>query len=667
MRLLPLSLVAGSLLAQSPAPSPVQLAPVTVEGRLLNESPATITRLDLGGPAGGLRTPADLADRAANLALGDNAARSFTDTYALRGLTNTPIFGGPALSCYLDDVPLGQPFTFPGDLTGFAVAELHRGPTQNTRFGRAGSAGVLTLATPEPAAAGGEVRVGIGDHGARHAALQAATGARPAGDVFASAARSQRDGFVTNTRLGRTIDDQEAFSGLARFRWRPAPGTELTFLSTVLRARDGVQPLVPLGGPLFTVARSAEGLLHLDAATAGLTAAVETGLGRLTATTSHTDWKMAPYASTLGFGFAELDNRVRQRHRAWNQEVRLVAPAHAPVRWQAGVFGSRHRTEGAFDRFFGPFPFERSAFRVSSTELAAYGEAAFQLAPAWQLTGGMRLESARRELRRDETVPTVQTFGRRHESTALLPKLGLGYTPDRQTTVFLTVGAGYKPGGFSAFTGNRVLAAFGPERTRTLEAGITRTTASQRLAATVRVFGYAITGYQIERSFATSAVADDYLVVNAPRARSVGGEVELAWRPRAGLTVTADLGVTRATLREFTDPFTGANLAGNRAPFVPDYDASLRIEQRTGRGWFAGAGLTARGRTRYTEDGNPFFAQGAVALLSAWAGYEQPRWRLGVTGRNLADEGYYRAITPGTFHGTPGAPRMLEVELAWRW
>jgi len=56
-----------------------------------------------------------------------------------------------------------------------------------------------------------------------------------------------------------------------------------------------------------------------------------------------------------------------------------------------------------------------------------------------------------------------------------------------------------------------------------------------------------------------------------------------------------------------------------------------------------------------------------VTLLSAWLGYEQPRWRLAVSGRNLADEGYYSAITPGTFHGTPGAPRTLLAELACRW
>ena len=64
----------------------------------------------------------------------------------LRGLTNTPLFGDPAVTFYLDDLPLGSGFTLPTDLLGFAQGELHRGPSQNTVFGRAGSAGVVTSA-----------------------------------------------------------------------------------------------------------------------------------------------------------------------------------------------------------------------------------------------------------------------------------------------------------------------------------------------------------------------------------------------------------------------------------------------------------------------------------------------------------------------------------------
>lgn len=667
MRPILLLATAGSLLAQSQPPASVQLAPMTVEARLLNESPATISRFELDRRPGAELSPARVAAQAANLFVANNEARSFTDTYALRGLTNTPIFGGPALGGYLDDLPLAQPFTFPAELAGFTVAELHRGPTQNTRFGRAGSAGVLTLQTPRPGEAGGEVRAGFGNHGARHASVRASSGAAGRGDGYASLGWSRRDGYVTNIVRGGDIDPKEALAGTARLRFRPRAGAEITFLGTAFRARDGVQPLVPLGGPRYRVARRNEGAMDLDAANLALSGAFDTSPGRLVATTSYNDWDLSPYESTLSFGFAELLNRVRQRHRAWNQEIKLGSAGDAEVPWLAGVFGSAARTEGSFDRFFGRFPYERSQFRVKSRELAAFGEVSFRPAPGWLFTAGLRGELSRRELRRTETVPVAQVFARTAESSALLPKLGVSYEFGRGTTVFATAGAGYKPGGFSAFTGNRALAAFGPERTRTAEIGATRASADGRYSATLRGFRYDITGYQIERSFATGAVADDYLVVNAPRARSVGGELEFAWRPVEGLTLAADVGITRATLREFVDPYAGRNLSGNRAPFVPDYDASLRVDYRTAFGWFVGAEWSKVGRTRYTEDGNPFFAQATVSLWDGWVGFEHGAWRITVYGRNLTGEEYYSAIIPGAFHGTPAAPRTMGAEVAWRW
>src|SRR5262249_38487133 len=110
-------------------------------------------------------------------------------------------------------------------------------------------------------------------------------------------------------------------------------------------------------------------------------------------------------------------------------------------------------------------------------------------------------------------------------------------------------------------------------------------------------------------------------VVNAPKARSWGGEFELAWRPVQGLTLGLDVGATDVTLREFTDPYTGTSYAGNRAPAVPTYDASLRFDYESRGGFFIGAELTANGRTFYTEAEDMTFGQKAYALLNAHVGY----------------------------------------------
>ena len=50
--------------------------------------------------------------------------------------------------------------------------------------------------------------------------------------TLADLTRTQREGFITNTTLGRDIDHKESLSGLARIRFRPTATTEITFLGT---------------------------------------------------------------------------------------------------------------------------------------------------------------------------------------------------------------------------------------------------------------------------------------------------------------------------------------------------------------------------------------------------------------------------------------------------
>ena len=666
--LIPLLLGLSTLgVAQTTADSVVKLDPMVVEGHLLTESPATVSQIEFTQQPFALATTTGLAARSANFFIATNDAESFNDIFSLRGLTNTPIFGDPAISFYLDDLPLGSGFTFPVNLSGFARAELHRGPTQNTVFGRAGSAGVVTLATPSPGASPqSELRAIFGNYNARQVSADATTGSASSTDAYVNLNYAARDGYITNTTLGRDIDNKDSRSALIRVRARPNATSELTLLVTALRARDGVQPLVPLGGPLFSVDRQTEGLTHVDAWNAALSAAFVTPVGRLTATTSHNDWALGPYTSTLGFGFAELVNNVTQQQRTWSEEVKLVSDEKSPTPWKIGAFYSDSRTEGSFARIFGPYPYEQSDYRIANRNLAAFGEVTFRISPAINLTAGLRLEDSRKDFHRIETIPTPQIFTLQHGSSAWLPKLGLSYDASHDTQLFATVGAGFKPGGFSAFTGNRALAAFGPERTKTFEAGVTHASRDRTMAATFRVFYYDIDGYQIERSFATSSVSDDYLVVNAPRARSLGGELELNWRPVTGLTLAADIGATDVTLRKFTDPYTGVSYAGNRAPAVPIFDASLRADYESSGGFFGGVELTANGRTYYTEAEDLMFGQRSFALLGAHLGYAHDKYRMTIYGQNLTDKEYYSAITPGTFHGTPGAPRTFGVEFGLR-
>lgn len=665
-----LAALASLALAQTrPAPVPeaaVQVAPVVITATLLTESPATVSRIDLAGDPVAERSLAVLSERAANFHVATNEAHSFNDTFALRGLTNTPIFGEPAVSFYLDDLPLGAGFTVPRNLAGFASAEVHRGPSQNTVYGRAGSAGVVTLHTPRPGpTAQATVAASVGGFNARGASvsLQTASAAPGGADAYVAAGGQARDGYLWNETSREDVDHRDSRSALARVRFRPSATSEWILLSTLLRARDGAQPLVPLGVGFDSVKRRNDGYLSADALNAAITGRFETAAGRLSTTTSATDWKLGPYASVLAFGPAELFNGSSLRQRLWSEEIRLESDANADSRYHVGVFASDGDTEGAFTRAFGNFVLESSAYTIDARQLAVFGERTVRVGDALTVTVGARAEESRRGISRIESAPGKQRYARDQASQVFLPKLAGRYDLDGQTALFASVGAGFKPGGYSAFTGNQALAEFGPERTRVLEAGLTRASVDRRTSLTVRLFGYGITGYQIERSFATKAAADDYLVVNAPKARSIGAELEWAWRPRENVAVLFDLGVTNVTLREFRDPYTGRNFSGRRAPYVPDTDGNLRVEWGGAVGWKAGASLSRTGRIFYTEGEEEAFAQAAVTLLGAEAGYAWKRWSVRLSGRNLADERYYSAMSPGAGHGTPGAPRTWSLEV----
>jgi outer membrane receptor protein involved in Fe transport len=434
---------------------------------------------------------------------------------------------------------------------------------------------------------------------------------------------------------------------------------------TAQRARDGVQALVPLGGPKFSVSRSGEDVTHLDTVAAGLTGVFDTSVGKLTTTTSYSYWNLGPATNTLSFGFADLENDSALKQTVWSEELKLSRLVSDRLSWTAGVFASDTKTNGAFTRAFSGFVFEESAYRIKQGSLAAFGEANITIGPSFTLTPGLRVEGSDKKLDRAEIVPSPGNYNRKETSTAILPKLVGSYRIDAETEISLSGVSGYKPGGFSAFTGNRALTRFGPERLAGVEAAVTRSS-GKLWSATLRGYSYWVDGYQIERSFQTGGIADDYLVVNAARARSIGGELEVQFTPIDVLTIGVDLGISQVTLQDFRDPFTAAIYDGNRAPYVPSYDASVRVEYRPATGWFVRAEASLVGKTFYTEAEDPMFAQSSYALLSGRVGYSLGRYSIAAFGENLTDKEYYSSITPGTFHGTPGAPRTYGVEVSAR-
>lgn len=657
-------LLAAAAVAQVPPAPVVNIAPVVVEEEPLTASASGLTqvRLDATAPTA-TRSLSALATRVANLHLNAGGAGSYGDVLTLRGLPNTPFFSDPSVAVYFDDLPLGSAFTYPTGLFGFGIAAIERGP-QGIDYARGGEAGAIIFQSNEPrATAGGEARASVGNFNARTGGIEAHSARTERADVVVSASLQERDGYIWNPTLGRRIADQRAYSGAARFRLRPTATSEISLQLLGNQLRHGEQPLLPLGGPLFTVARDRAGETQSDFAGGALKAAFDTSLGRLAATTSRTTWTLSPYDNRLTLP-PTLDSRIDHSQRIWNQELRLSSDPRSLVVWHVGAWFSDGETEGAVNRAIpGVGPIEVSAFTLDSRTKALF--AAITIPPniGWSITAGVRLEETERDFTRSQSVPSPARFTAQRTFRSFEPKLSASYAFPNNVTASASVSLGAKPGGWSAYTGNPALAGFRAEKMTAFEAGLEAALADNRVTLAARVFAYAIRDYQIERSFN----ATDYLVVNAPRARSLGGEIEATWKPLPELILTATLGLTDVQLRRFTDPFTGRSYAGNRAPYAPDYEAHLAATYRAKEGIFAAVELAATGETFYSEAEDPRFASDAHAVVNARLGYDTPRWRLTVFGENLADEGYYALVIPGVRHAAPGAPRTWGVEAAVKW
>ena len=632
----------ASLLADAAGVSQIQFAPTT--------------------PTTG-RTLLNVAENVANLHLNAGGAGSFGDLVSLRGLSNTPYFSDPSVAVYFDDLPLGSAFTYPTLLFGFSSVTVARGP-QPGRFGRAAEGGVITFSSPEGGAQpAGELRADIGNFNAQTGAFAVRTARAAAADASVSGAFTERDGYIVNSQLGTRVDAQRDFAGAARVRVRPTRTSAIALQLLGVRRRDGAQPLVPLGGPLFRVARGREGGTKSDFAGGALKLSFDTIVGRLSSTTSRTSWTLDPYDNRLVLP-PTLDSRLTQSQRAWNEELRLASSAHAAVSWHVGTWFSDAVTDGDANRSIpGLFPIEVSAFTLTSRTAALFGQSEFRLNDAWQITTSARLERTKKDFDRSQRVPAPGRYTAARTFDAVLPKVAATYTLGADTHATASLGFGRKPGGWSAYTDKPALAAFRAEKAAAFELGVDTLLAARTVQLAARLFDYEIRDYQIERSFN----ATDYLVVNAPRARSRGGEFELAWKPGEPWTITATLGTTDITLRDFNDPFTGTSYAGQRAPYTPDYDAHLAATYRFARRWFATLDATAVGRTYFDESETGRHAAPARVTENARFGYVTDRWQVVVHAENIGDVGYTTLVVPGVGHAVPGAPRTYGIELAVLW
>ena len=653
-----------------------------VDGLRIQNSIAVLNQylLDLHGVA----QLQDVSGLAPNLFSSNSDSRGFGDVLALRGSANSIFFSAPAVALYVDDVPSGSVSSYPSSLLNIDSLVVKAGP-QGTDYGRNAPAGAIDIRTRVPGATHqGKVQADYGSFGSR--AWQAAFDG-PLSDragYSASLGFNEHEGYLNNAFLKRSADDRRSLAGRGALYFKPDETLQLRLGLLVEKIEDDAVRLSSLFSPdPYVVSSDLNGETRIDRHQLSFQARKKFNGGFLTSTTSRQEWDLDPASTDLDLSpFPAASSRVAQDEKTWTQEFRFESvPTAHKAQWRAGLFYLDSDTAGnALRQFIVPpsafvppgfVQTERTIFALGQRNVAAYANIDRPASQKSLLKLGLRLEHAESEIAR--TKPSSNSFGFPSPQD---PPLGLTQGHD-----FLSASAGVvhavsdslslqartslarKPGGYSAFSGNPLLARFASERTWASEAGVTFGPPKSRIGGSLLGFWNRISGYQFERTVPNST---DFVVVNAAGVTARGLEAKFMCNPFEHVWWDFQAGYTDATFDDHRDA-TGATVHGRQVPFIPKYTLRTGVTVGFGHGVSANASYAAVGRSFFDERNTAAFAQKSYGIVNAQVRCRIDRWTMTVYGQNLSAENYYQFINPEIFAGSPGAPRRFGVQLAFEY
>ena len=605
---------------------------------------------------------------------------------------------------YVDEVGFAFPVQTQGLLFDLERVEVLRGP-QGTLYGKNTTAGAVNLLSRRPTRqAEGGFSVGVGSH----AAVQAqgylsgplADGVRgrlslaserggawqhnrltgeKLGDQRVDAVRGQIEADLTPQLQARLIvshnQDRSDVQGLYVFT--PRTHTSQAADSDATATGWGLQPDFAQLAGVSPAARPSR-----DNAATNVSLSLDWNLGatRLTSITAHQRFTRRELADWDGTAVNHSDVFWQDRARVTTQELRLASAAGAPLPWVLGAYFSRERLDEDwltdFRHDYGLIT--RTRYGQDGRTRAVFGQTDVPLAPQWTLVAGLRAERETRSVHdfSTGTTPVVPGLGVSGAAASLTGthasgRLALQFKPEAGTLLYASLSRGLKSGGITAHNTFNTLALtpFQPEKLVALEAGVKADIGRQlRINAAVFHYDYRDQQFQDVTTSPTGALIGK--IINIARSRLDGGEVELQWRPVAGLTVGQSLGYKHGTFKDFNSPLLG-NLSGH-SQFFPklSYGGSVAYAWTAG-GLDLKAAADCSYRARYPSwlnrlnvDGGSIYDIPAYWLANARlevAPSNSP-WQATIGVRNLFDRRY--DLTRNFFGNRPSTADDLNVAAA---
>jgi outer membrane receptor protein involved in Fe transport len=609
----------------------------------------------------------------------------------VRGLSDGSFTGHTqsTVGLYLDDVPITYSAPDPDlRLVDIERVEVLRGP-QGTLYGSGSIGGIVRFVTvkPDPAAFAGSVTVEALaiQHGAQGTGLDGMINLpvlSGRGALRLVAYRDERPGYIDNTRLGLSNVNYGQRSGVRLAGVLDLPHDwrlSAAYAHQSINTRDS-QYAQGAGSRLTRDTQVREphdndfSLVSVSAVHSGAAADLKISAAFI----DHSP--QSRYDATGAFGLAGplAFDEARQVDLLVADAV-LSSTREGRLNWLAGAFASQtNEMDDAVLSDPSKSAPDRTVYKRQDhlTEVAIYGEVAYDLTPRLTVTGGGRLFASRLEFEAKQfgLAPRLALIRRHLHDSGVAPKFRISYAWSPEVVVYGQIQEGYRAGSFNipaaadGGPGSAIAVQFEPDQLRSYEVGGTLPLFNQTLKLRVAVFHADWHRLQTDQYLPSGLP----MTVNIGDGSNTGVEVEARWRPDEHWQVRGNLLVEDPSLTRPSNAFPAVVDIGLPGVSRVLGSADVRYRWSPWTGWRAEASAQAAfvGQSFLTFDGGAASRMGDYGFGRLSFTLESERLRLQAYMDNVTDE---RANTfafgnpfsrTRALQSTPLRPRTVGISLS---
>jgi iron complex outermembrane receptor protein len=605
-------------------------------------------------------------------------------TLVIRGVRQNRGTGQPPVSFRIDGVSATNNLLTTQELFDIGSVDVLRGP-QGALYGRNAIGGAILISTRQPTSDPDySLRVSAAQGKDFTLAGMASGPISDTGALYRASFRIQdREGQLQNAYLdNQYVDYKESAAFRGRVIFKPSEKLTVDLRGQYLDqdggsgyfmpGSEGFLPLPPpaapilFGNPTYEIQSNRIGKSFVKSWETSAKIDYDLGWGTLTSVTSYTDVDSGNDQDLDQTLFEAIDIIVIDKSETVAQELRLASGPDEALHWVAGIsYFTQDRFRSLATTFLGT-PVPPAAQDLELEDLAAFGSLSYDVTEELELTLAFRY---------DEETPEDTTQGRSETFTELQPKVSLAYRFREGLLGYVTVGKGFRAGGFNNLApGSNFLPGFDKESLVSYEAGLKGTTLDGRVRAGLSLFFIDYDDQQYFLFDQTGTQAN----INVKKSEISGGELEITAVPSDALQINFGLGFTDSEIKEY-EAIPGvlvpaSAIIGRKVPGAPVWTLNLAAQHTksltNSLDLVSRLDYEHRDKTYWTLDN--LDTQPAYDLTNLSFALEGERSTTRLYVNNLFDEEYIEWFFAARFIGLPAdiawpsKPRQFGLEYSIR-